>query len=146
MLPHDLKPSFFARRFNPVRLYHRQYASMPADKMNKDRVDVAKKTAIGQMKAEIYHYSSLSIADTLEKYNRHSTELQKTLQKDNRRFSKIRLYTEYGRNFLRYYFAHGYVFRGTDGFVYASLMAYFRFLKIAKWFENEKSSDTARKL
>jgi glycosyltransferase involved in cell wall biosynthesis len=135
MLPNDVVPSRFARRFNPVRLYNKKIASMPADKMHKDRVDVPEDQKIGQLQAEIYHYSSLSITDTIEKYNRHSSELQKDLIKEGRHFSKLRLYTEYPRQFLRYYLAHGYIFRGADGFIYASLMAYFRFLKIAKWFE-----------
>lgn len=135
MFPRDKLPSRFARRFNPVRLYNRRYAFMPPDKMNKDRVEVQKGEAIGQLKAEIYHYSFLSISQALDKYNRHSDELQKTLDKSGKKLSPVRLWIEYPWQFCRYYFAHGYIFRGKDGLVYASLLAWFRFLKVAKWFE-----------
>lgn len=136
MLPHDKKPSRFAQTFNPVRLYNRQYASMPKDKMNKDRVDVAEGQKIAQLNGKILHYSFVSLERALDKFNRHSTELQKTLVKEGKSFSVLRLVTEYPRQFCRYYFLKGYVFRGTDGFICASTMAYFRYLKIAKWFES----------
>lgn len=136
MLPHDIKPSCFAQTFNPVRLYNRKLASMPKDKMNKDRVEVKAGEQIGQLKGKILHYSFLSLEKALEKFNRHSTELQKTLAKENKSFSTLRLVTEYPRQFCRYYIGKGYIFRGTDGFICASVMAYFRYLKIAKWFES----------
>ena len=135
MLPHDTKPSIFAHRFNPIRLYNRKFANMPKDKMNKDRIDVAPNQKIGQLKSEIYHYSFVCVEQLVEKFNRHSTELQKTLQKEDRKFSTFRLYTEFPRQFLRYYLFKGYIFRGKEGFICANVTAWFRFLKVAKWFE-----------
>ena len=135
MLPHDKKPSFFASRFNPVRLYNRKHANMPKDKMNKDRVDVSKDQTIGQLNSEIYHYSYINIEQLAEKFNRHSTELQKTLKKDGKSFSAFRLYTEFPRQFFKYYIIKGYIFRGKEGFICANTAAWFRFLKVAKWFE-----------
>lgn len=135
MLPHDKAPSKFAHRFNPVRLYNRKYAQMPKDKMNKDRVDVDPNQKIGQLKSEIYHYSFVCVEQLVEKFNRHSTELQKTLIKEKRKFTKLRLYTELPCQFIKYYLFKGYIFRGVEGFICANVAAWFRFLKIAKWFE-----------
>ena len=135
MLPKDTKASKYARQFNPVRLYSRKYGVMPADKMNKDRVELQEGIEIGQMKSFIYHYSFLNIEQTLDKYNRHSTELQKTWKKEGKKVGWFRLIIEYPWQFLHYYIGHRYIFRGKQGFIYASLLAYFRFLKVAKSFE-----------
>lgn len=135
MLPKDNKASKFARRFNPIRLYSRKYGKMPEDKMNKDRVEMNDGATIGQLHSMIYHYSFLNIEQTIDKYNRHSTELQKTWKKEGKRIGWLRLVVEYPWQFLHYYIGHKYIFRGKQGFIYASLLAYFRFLKVAKSFE-----------
>lgn len=135
MFPMDVKPSRFANTFNPVRLYNKHCAYMPKDKMNKDRVKVNDGVEIGQMEGFVHHYSVISIEDLITKFNKHSTELQKTLEKEGRGFSVFRLIIEYPYQFLRYYFAKKYVFRGAYGFIIANVIAYFRFLKVAKRFE-----------
>lgn len=137
MFPTDTTPSRFALNFNPVRLYNRYCAYMPKDKMNKDRVKVIEGHKIAQMQAPILHYSIISIEDTVNKFNTHSTELQKTLEKEKRSFSVLRLFIEFPYQFLKYYFGKKYVFRGAYGFIMANVMAYFRFLKVAKRFETQ---------
>ncbi len=135
MLPHETKPRKFAKTFNVIRLYNRQYASMPDDKWNKDRINVKKGEKIGKLKKTILHYCLLSIEQATSKYNLHSTELLKTLIAEKRRFSILRLITEFPRQFCRYYFGKKFFLMGVDGFIQAMLLANFRFLKIAKYFE-----------
>lgn len=135
MLPHEETPRKFAETFNVVRLYNRKYASMPEDLWNKDRVSVDKGQKIGNLKAPILHYCLLSIEQATNKYNIHSTELQKTLIAEKRHFSILRLVTEFPRQFCRYYFCKKFIFMGVNGFIQAMLLANFRFLKIAKYFE-----------
>lgn len=137
MFPTDTTPSRFANTFNPVRLYNKKYVQMPKDRMNKDRVLVPAGMPIGQLQSQIYHYSIISIEDTINKHNIHSTELQKTLEKDNKIYSTLRLILELPYQFCRYYFLKKYVFRGAYGFIMANIVAYFRFLKVAKRYETQ---------
>lgn len=143
MFEYDTEPRRFAQSFNVVRLYNRQFAHMPPDLHNKDRVKVQKGEPIGQICEPIYHYCILDIEQAVAKYNLHSTELLKTAIAENRKFSRLRLATEFPRQFLRYYFLKRYFLLGSQGFNHAMILAYFRFLKIAKWFEwkeqNKKS-------
>jgi hypothetical protein len=65
----------------------------------------------------------------------YTDELVKVALEKNKKYSKLRLYTEFPRQFLVYYFKRRYCMYGTCGFWMATSYAYFRFLKIAKWFE-----------
>lgn len=135
MFEQDEKPRRFAQSFNVVRLYNRQFAYLPPELHNKDRVKVQKGEKIGQLRAPIYHYCFLNVTQAVEKYNRHSTELVNTAIAENRHFSRLRLATEFPRQFLRYYLFKRYCLLGSQGFTQAMVLAYFRFLKISKWFE-----------
>lgn len=135
MFAQDEKPRRFAQSFNVVRLYNRQFAHMPPDLHNKDRIKVENGEPIGQMRGIIYHYCILSIEQAIAKYNLHSTELLNTAIAEDRKFSRLRLVTEFPRQFLRYYFFKRYFLLGSQGFIQSMILAYFRFLKIAKWFE-----------
>ncbi len=140
MFEQDETPRRFAQSFNVVRLYNRQFAFLPPDLNNKDRVKVEKGEPIGQMNGIIHHYCILSIEQAVAKYNLHSTELLKAVVNENRKFSRLRLVTEFPRQFLRYYFIKKYCLLGSQGFIQAMILAYFRFLKIAKWFEWEENN------
>ena len=135
MFPNDEKPRRFTQTFNVVRLYNKKFAHMPPDMYNKDRVFVNEGEKIGSFKGVIHHYCFLTIEQAVNKYNLHSTELLNTAVAKNRKFSKLRLYTEMPRQFICYYFGKKYFLLGTQGFIQAMVLAYFRFLKIAKWFE-----------
>lgn len=145
MFPEDDKPRRFAQTFNTIRMYNRQFAHMPADLHNKDRIQVRHGIKIGQFTNVIHHYCFLDIEQAVAKYNRHSTELVKAAIAENRSFSKVRLFTEFPRQFLRYYIFKKYCLLGTRGFMQAMVLANFRYLKIAKWFEwkavNKKKPD-----
>ena len=135
MFPGDKKPRVFAQSFNAVRLYNRHGAYMPPDLWNKDRVKVRNPKSVSQLKNKIYHYCFLSLEQATAKYNLHSSELVHTVVAEKRTFSRLRLYTEFPRQFLHYYFLKRYFLLGTQGFIQAMVLANFRFLKIAKWFE-----------
>lgn len=135
MFPQDTTPRRFAQSFNVVRLYNRKFAHMPPHLFNKDRVEVCENEPIGQLSHVIHHYCFLNMEQTTAKYNLHSSELVNTAVAEKRKFSHLRLYTEFPRQFLRYYFFKKYFLLGTQGFIQAMALANFRFLKIAKWFE-----------
>lgn len=135
MFEEDEKPRRFAHTFNAVRLYNRQFAHMPPDLFNKDRIKVAENASVGQMQGKMHHYCFLSLEQATEKYNRHSSELLKTLIAENRSFSTFRLAGEFPYQFFKYYILKRYCLLGKRGFMQAMVLANFRFLKIAKWFE-----------
>lgn len=134
MLPGDKKPRLFAKTYNQVRLYNRKKSNMPDD-LTHDRVVVGECAVVEQLEAKVFHYSYVSLTQTWFKLNMYTDELVKTAVKEGRYYTRLRLYTEFPRQFLVYYFKKRYFLYGTCGFWMATTYAYFRFLKIAKWFE-----------
>lgn len=135
MFPQDDKPRRFAHSFKPIRLYNRKHASMPKDLYNKDRIKVAEGQKVGEMKNNIHHFCILTLEQATNKYNIHSSELIKTLAAEKRKVSKLRIFTEFPRQFLHYYIGKRYCLLGTQGYIQALILANFRFLKIAKYYE-----------
>ena len=147
MILNETKPRFLASGIkNVVRLYNKNIADLPKNLMNKDRVKVPQNETIYHLKNPMYHYSFLSITDTVAKYNLHSSELLNTIIKENKHYSLLRLITEFPRQFFKYYFIKRFFVYGTYGFMQAMVCAYFRFLKVAKYFEykmiNNKQNNT----
>jgi len=134
MLPGDKKPRRFAKAYNQVRLYDRTRSNMPDDLTN-DRVIVGTNAVVAQLQNKVHHYSYISLTQTWFKLNMYTDELVKTAIEQGRHYTRLRLYTEFFRQFLIYYFKKRYFLYGTCGFWMATTYAYFRFLKIAKWFE-----------
>ncbi len=134
ILPGDKKPRLLAKTYNQVRLYNRQKANMPDD-LTHDRVVLGPNCTVVQLKSKIWHYSYVSLTQLWFKLNMYTDELVQVALLKNKKYSKLRLYTEMPRQFLFYYFIRRYFLYGTCGFWMATSYAYFRFLKIAKWFE-----------
>ena len=134
MLPGDKKPRWLAKTYNQVRLYNRKKNNMPDD-LTHDRVVVGEGAVVEQLEAKVFHYSYVSLTQIWFKLNMYTDELVKVAIKEGRYYTRLRLYTEFPRQFLVYYFKKRYFLCGTCGFWMATTYAYFRFLKIAKWFE-----------
>ena len=134
MLPGDKKPRWLAKTYNQVRLYNRKKNNMPDD-LTHDRVVVGEGAVVEQLEAKVFHYSYVSLTQIWFKLNMYTDELVKVAIKEGRYYTRLRLYTEFPRQFLVYYFKKRYFLYGTCGFWMATTYAYFRFLKIAKWFE-----------
>ena len=134
MFPGDKKPRFLAKTYNKVRLYNRKKCNMPDD-LTHDRVIVGDGAKVEQLESKIHHYSYVSLTQIWFKLNMYTDELVKVAIEEGRYYTKLRLYTEFPRQFLVYYFKKRNFLYGTCGFWMATTYAYFRFLKIAKWFE-----------
>ncbi len=134
MLPGDVKPRLLAKTYNLIRLYDRRKSNMPDD-LTHDRVVLGENVQVKQLKNKIHHYSYISLTQIWFKLNMFTDELVKTAVEQGRYYTRLRLYTEFPRQFLVYYFKRRYFLYGTCGFWMATTYAYFRFLKIAKWFE-----------
>lgn len=134
MYPGDKKPSLGAKSYNLIRLYDKNVATMPDD-LTHDRVVLNRGVVAVQLKKLVYHYSYLSLSKTWDKYNAFTDELLKTAIETGKKYSTARLIVEFPYQFIRYYFLKRFFLRGKFGFITAVTLAYFRFLKIAKWFE-----------
>lgn len=134
MLPGDKKPRFLAKTYNNIKLYNRRMSNMPDDLTN-DRVVVGDGVKVHQLQNIILHYSYISLTQIWFKLNMYTDELVKTAIEQGRYYTRLRLYTEFVRQFFVYYIWKRYFLYGTCGFWMATTYAYFRFLKIAKWFE-----------
>lgn len=144
MYPGYTKPRPFTRRYNLVRLYNRQFGNMPDD-LTHDRVVLNDGVKTAQLKNEIYHYSYQDLYHLWNKLNIYTEELVKTAITTNKSYSKLRLLTEFPRQFLTYYIGRRNCFDGWWGFINSTTMAYFRFLKIAKYFEYKMLNKEAKK-
>ncbi len=146
--PGDEKPRFGAKKYHLVRLYDRRKANMPDD-LTHDRVVLSPSARTAELDNIIYHDSYLSLFQLWIKYNLYTNELITTALKSGRKYSLFRLLIEFPWQFLRYYFVKRFFLRGVWGFIMAVSMAYFRFLKIAKYFEykmtQEKSASRSRR-
>ena len=138
MFPGFKKPRRLAQKYNLVRLYDRRLSTMPDD-LTHDRVRVGENVSVGQLKGLVHHYSYLSLHQTWVKYNLYTDELVKTALVKGKKYSRIRLVTEFPRQFFIYYIVRRQIFNGLWGLVMATTLAYFRFLKIAKYFEAKQS-------
>lgn len=134
MYPGNKKPSLFAKSYSLIRLYNKEFATMPDD-LTHDRVKVKPNVEISFLKGKIYHYSYLSLKKTWDKYNDYTDELLKTALATGKTYSTFRLGVEFPYQFVRYYFIKRMFLQGKFGFINAVTLAYFRFLKIAKWHE-----------
>lgn len=145
MYPGDKKPKMFSKSYNLVRLYDRNVATMPDD-LTHDRVVFIKNVEIKQLKGIVYHYSYIGLTQLWCKYNIYTDELLNTAIKTNKKYFKFRLITEMPFQFFRYYILKRQFLNGWFGLINSVSLAYFRFLKIAKWVEyNEINKNKDKK-
>ncbi|MBR6355742.1 MAG: glycosyltransferase family 2 protein [Alphaproteobacteria bacterium] len=135
MFPGFKKPRRFTKMYNLERLYHKDYATMYPDLLTKDRIALTEDVRIGQLKGLVHHYSYLAIANQINKLNHFTNQVLETALSEGKHYSRIRLITEFFRQFLCYYFIKRQFLNGRWGFIASVNLAYFRFVKIAKWFE-----------
>lgn len=135
MFPGFKRPRRFTKMYNLERLYHRDYATMYPDLLTKDRIALTEDVRIGQLKGLVHHYSYLTLENQINKLNRFTNQVIETALSEGKHYSRVRLVTEFFRQFFCYYIIKRQFLNGRWGFVSAVTLAYFRFLKIAKWFE-----------
>ena len=135
MFPGYTKPKKWGRTYNIIRMYNRNYAHMPDD-YTKDRVVITKQNPkIKYFNNFIYHYSFQNISTLISKLNYFTDEVVNTMIAKQKNYSKSRLITEFPIQFCKYYFLKRYIFNGYYGFIVSVIYAFFRFIRIAKYFQ-----------
>ncbi len=138
MFPGYTYPKMGTKKYNLARLYNRNYAQMPKENLTKDRIEINKTAKIGQLKNLIHHYSYLNLHHQIDKLNNFTDQVVKTAISEHKKYSSLRLSTEFLRQFFCYYIIKRNFLNGQWGFISSINHAYFRFLKIAKWQEYHK--------
>lgn len=89
---------------------------------------------VKRVKEPIYHSSVQSIEEMVEKNNLYSTLRVVDKVKNNKRPSRVKLFSVFFVMFCKSYFFKRHILSGTEGFVVAMTQAYYAFLKEAKLF------------
>lgn len=139
ILPGRDKPSRFAHRVSPVRLYNRsrgRYHDSPVH----DRVQMNDNTTVGDLKGIVLHRSSRGIAHSIEKINRYSTMQASDMLARNQPLAllRTRILLAFPLGFLKAYFLRGYLFQGFAGFINSVNYGFSRFVRLAKVWEKSR--------
>ncbi len=130
--PGQTKPRPFARDHYCYRLYDRRYVRFK-DATLFDSVDIGSEPA-GQFKGAIEHHTARSLRDLIKKSDARASYNAVHAKEKSRILLALRLFTEFPMTFLKYYFVRTHVFGGWMGLRYAAIIAYYRFVRIARMF------------
>ena len=134
MLPGDRKPHAFARRHTRIRLYHTNAGRYSVSTVH-DLVHVGPGVRVSHLRGKIHHFSILTLGLEIEKFNTYTDALAADFDLRNARRPVWRVFLEFPVAFLKAYFIRLYFMRGTYGFLMAMNYAFFRHLRIAKYYE-----------
>jgi len=142
LLPGEKRPGWFAHHVTAVRLYDRR-AGRFRDSSVHDSV-VMEQGTVGAFASIVEHRSSRGIAHSLMKIDRYSTMQAEDMMERGRRpfLFTLRLLVEFPAAFFKTYVFRGHCFKGTYGFIDAMLYGFSRFVRLAKYWELTKRSDS----
>jgi glycosyltransferase involved in cell wall biosynthesis len=134
MFPGEVRPHRWAFRLRPVRLYHKQIGRYSPSPVH-DRVDLVKGTQVRRLRGLIEHRSIRSLGHELVKLNAYADMQADDLERKGRKISTMRLVAEFPLAFLKAYIARRHFVRGLYGFLTAMNYAFYRYLRLAKYWE-----------
>ncbi|ESR23519.1 glycosyltransferase family 2 protein [Lutibaculum baratangense] len=143
--PGEDRPRRFADGPSPVRLYDRR-AGRYSDSPVHDRVVLPKGARVGRLHGEAAHFSYRSFGALVEKLNGYSDLQARTLKRGGRTRLLVRLPFEMPLAFVKYYLARRHILGGWRGFVFASINAFYRFLRLAKMLETSDRGSGGREV
>lgn len=138
VFPGEGRPHPFAYALHPVRLYRKDRGRY-ADSTVHDRVDLAPGAVVERLKGTIHHFSVRSLGDQIDKLNAYTDAQVLDLVKRGERASVLRLVVEFPAAFLKAYIGRRHFVRGVYGFMTAMNFAFYRYLRLAKHVERERS-------
>lgn len=132
--PGESEPRPWADGPTPVRLYDRR-AGRYSDSPVHDRVVLPEGAKVVSLKGQARHFSYRSFGALVGKLNAYSDLQADTLVRQGRAALLLRLPFEMPFSFVKYYLFRRHWTGGWRGFVFASINAFFRFLRLAKLIE-----------
>lgn len=139
--PGEAIPPSWSYSLDPVRLYHKKAGRYNPSTVH-DRVDMNKGIEEKPIRGSLYHYSIRDFGGQLRKLDSYTEDQSEDLLKRGKKMPVFRLFTEFPLSFFKAYFIRRYCFRGISGFSYSVLFAFYRFARIAKYFEKSKTRKT----
>lgn len=126
--PSATKPRPLARDQWYIRLYDRRVVRFRQSNIH-DAV-VTDGHPVGRLRAPMHHYSMRSFPDMRRKLNERTWLLVENSDVTTTGSVGLRLFTELPMNFFKYYIIRRHCMGGFTGLRYASIQAWYRFLKI----------------
>ncbi|MEC9435678.1 MAG: glycosyltransferase family 2 protein [Pseudomonadota bacterium] len=130
------RPRPLANDYDVVRLYHRD-AGRYRDHPLFDRVETT--GPVRRLRAPIHHIPFLDWAGLVAKENAYSSYQAEAAKPRALWKLRARLLVEFPFVFLKGYVARGHMLGGWDGLVFATVIAFARWLRIAKMIEAAKA-------
>ena len=118
----------------PIRLYRLECGRFSESPVH-DRVILNVGVDTGILKNKIYHYSTISLGNDIQKYNAYTDLQVRDMENKGRKLAPWRIVTEFPLAFLKAYFLRLYFLRGRYGYLLSMNYAIFRHLRMAKHFE-----------
>lgn len=139
--PGKLRPNPWIHHYKIIRLYKKGFAAM-GNTFSCDRVSILKfDSRIGLLRGMVYHHSLLSIHQTIEKYNNYTDQQMDTIVAQGKNYSPMRMLFAINFNFILYFFLHRHFLDGYWGYIDSVNLSYLRFLKFAKFYEQQHLKD-----
>ncbi len=131
------KPIRWAKHYKRIRLYNRTKMKMMGI-LDRDTVDpVVPNPRVRTLHGFIHHHSYISLSQVITKQNRASDTQIKMIAQSGKNYKPWRVIGTSTLTFLKYYVVHRHFLYGYWGFINAVTVAFFRFVKFAKWYEHE---------
>ena len=131
------KPIRWAKHYKRIRLYNRTKMKMMGI-LDRDTVDpVVPHPRVRTLHGFIHHHSYISLSQVITKQNRASDTQIKMIAQSGKNYKPWRVIGTSTLTFLKYYVVHRHFLYGYWGFINAVTVAFFRFVKFAKWYEHE---------
>ncbi len=138
MYPGLKKPHPWVKHYNLIRLYDREAYAM-SGRIGHDDVEKLRADATaGQLRSFVHHYSYLSISRTVAKRNLATDRQVERALIEGKRYAPWRMVGAMSLNFVKFFFLDRYFLYGFWGFVHAVNVAYMRFMKLSKFYEQEQ--------
>ncbi len=134
VFPGEGAPHPLAYALPPVRLYRRDRGRYSASPVH-DRVDLAPGAKVARLRGIVHHFSVRSIGDQIAKLNAYSDQQVDDLEARAKSIGIWRIFTEFPLAFLKAYIVRRHFVRGIYGFITAMNFAFYRWLRIAKYYE-----------
>jgi len=144
VIPGDTKPRALAYAHKYVRLYHRDAGRYSSSSVH-DVVELEATAKVTRLRGVIHHFSMHTLGQQLQKFNAYTDALVLDLRQRNKSLPTWRVFVELPIAFCKAYFIRRHFMRGIYGFLTALNYAYFRHLRVAKFYEvRHHAGDTSR--
>ena len=138
--PGATRPRPFARDHYFLRLYDRRRMRF-ADSTLHDNVDAGAHPT-GHLRAALHHHSVRSFDDLIAKNDERASYNAAHAKPKHRAELAVRVFTELPTQFFKYYIWRTHVLGGIAGFQYASILAFYRFVRIVRMREGQSAPVT----